>query len=72
MAQHTPTTGPAPASISDLLEQFGGCWQIAYQIDLNVWSAERRSPDGRHVRFVAEHTVGALAARLAGAETEAL
>ncbi len=60
--------GDAPATITDLLLRFGDRWQLAYQSDLGVWSAERKSPDGRHVRFLAAHDPAELAASLADAE----
>ena len=69
MTGNTPTTGRAPASISDLLEMFGERWQMAYQGELNVWSAERRSPDGRHRQFLAAHDPATLAGRIRDAET---
>lgn len=69
MTPYTPTIGPASASISHLLQRFGGRWLILYEPNLRVWSAERKSPDGRHRRFLAEHSPQALADLLADAET---
>ncbi len=68
MGDNRPTTAPAPTSISDLTQQFGQRWTVAYDATLNVWSAEQRSPDGRHIRFLAAHAPGELANKLAGAE----
>jgi len=53
---------------SDLEARFAGQWSIKHEPILNVWSAERISPDGRHRRFLAEHSAQALASLLAAAE----
>jgi hypothetical protein len=59
---------PEPASITSLHQRFGEGWAIAYQPDLEVWSAERRSPDGLWLRLICDRNSGALAAKLAVAE----
>jgi hypothetical protein len=69
MTHHGPVTGTAPASITELLQLFGDRWTIAYEPTLNIWSAEGRSTDGRHIRFLSGHSVTALAAKLADVET---
>jgi hypothetical protein len=58
---------PAPG-IAGLIMEFGERWSIAYDIALSVWSAERRSPDGRTRWFIAHRKPADLAARLADAE----
>lgn len=55
MAPSTPAADPAAASLTQLMQSFGDRWLIIYQPDLRVWSGERRSPDGRHRRFIAGH-----------------
>ncbi len=68
MAHNGPTAGPASATvISDLLPRSGGRWQIVCQPGLSVWSAVRRSPDGRRIQFLAERSAEPLAGKLAGA-----
>jgi hypothetical protein len=58
---------PAPG-IAGLILEYGDRWRIAYDIALSVWSAERRSPDGRSRWFIAHREPAVLAARLADAE----
>jgi hypothetical protein len=62
------TVGTAPATIGDLLQGYGDRWRIAFEATLNVWSGERCSPDGRHIRFLAGRSPAELAARLSDAE----
>jgi len=69
MACHHPTAPPASTTSRQLQQAYGDRWDIAFQPDLRIWSAERRSPDGRQRRFIAEHTPAGLAAKLAAAET---
>jgi len=71
VAHHGAITGPAPVSITELLQRFADHWMIAYEPTLSVWSAERRSTDGRHIRFLYGHSVAALGAKLADVETAA-
>ena len=58
---------PAPG-VAGLIMEFGDRWRIAYDIALSVWSAERRSPDGRSRWFICEREHAGLAVRLAAAE----
>ena len=69
MACHDPTPAPDSTISGQLQQAYGDRWDIAFQPDLRVWSAERRSPDGRQRRFMAEHTPAVLADKLAVAET---
>ena len=62
------TGGAAMPGIAGLIQEFGERWQIAYDIALEVWSAERRSTDGRSRWFIAHREPAALAARLTDAE----
>jgi len=70
MAHHDPTPARVRATVTgrELQQQYGDRWSIAFEPALRVWSAERRSPDGRHRRFLAEHTPAVLADKLAVAE----
>jgi hypothetical protein len=69
MRRHKPA-GCRSVSITELLQRFGDRWRIAYLPALNVWSAEQRSADGRHIRFLCQHSTAALADKLAIAETD--
>jgi hypothetical protein len=71
MAHHDPTTAPGPGAVTgrELWQEYGDRWDIAFQPDLRVWSAERRSADGRERRFISERTPAVLAGKLAAAET---
>ena len=68
MATNRPTTEPAPASIAELFQRFADRWKIIYETALSVWSAERRSADGREIRFICDPDPAALAAKLQTAE----
>jgi hypothetical protein len=41
-----------PADIAALIHDHGERWQIEHTGDLNVWTAVRRSRDGRHIRVL--------------------
>lgn len=72
MTNHDPTTGQAPAITCDELhKQYGSRWDIAFEQDRRIWSAEQRSPDGRQRRYITEHTPAELASRLGAAEAAA-
>jgi hypothetical protein len=43
---------PQPAEIAALIHDHGEHWQIEHTGDLNVWTAVRRSADGRHIRVL--------------------
>jgi hypothetical protein len=61
---------PEPASAiggTELRERYGDRWRIACEAP-GVWSAERRSPDGRSLRYICAETPAELAAKLATAE----
>ncbi len=67
----SPAT-PAPPAAADhegeLHRRFGDRWQIE-QPALGVWSATRRSTDGRRIRMIIAHGPAALAGKLETAET---
>jgi len=64
-----PTT-PATIMNSDLLAKYGDRWDIRRELSIGILSAERRSPDGRHRRFLAAHSAGELAGLIEHAETD--
>jgi hypothetical protein len=63
------TGAPADLAAVVLLAMYGGRWNIvARPGGLDVWSAERQSPDGRSIRYIVERSPGELAAKLETAE----
>jgi len=71
MAPSAPAADPAAASLTQLMRSFGDRWLISYQPDLRVWSGQRRSPDGRRIRFITAPTPADLTSKLAATETGA-
>jgi hypothetical protein len=65
----TPPAGPAAVTLTSLREQYGSDWEILVHLDSSIVSAERRSADGRAVRYLVAHSVAELAGRLATATT---
>jgi hypothetical protein len=61
----TDHPAPQPADIAALMRDHGGAWQIEHTENLDVWSAVRRSPDGRHIRVLVARTPEELRAKLA-------
>lgn len=68
MSQPSRTQTPAASGIADLMQQFADRWLIRYEATLGVWSAERRTDEGRHIRFIAAHNPATLAGKIASAE----
>lgn len=71
MASKNPTPPAEPATAiggTELRERYGDRWQIACE-GPGHWSAERRSPDGRSLRYICADTPAGLAAKLDTAET---
>jgi hypothetical protein len=60
------TAGAEPPATTDLMQEYGKRWIIAYGPDLAVWTAERRS--AARLRYFCARESGALAAKLAAAE----
>jgi hypothetical protein len=59
------TDHPAqPTEIAALMRDHGGTWQIEHTEELNVWTAVRRSPDGRHIRVLVAHDPASLRGKL--------
>ena len=59
-----------PSEIANLLHDHGADWQIEYIEDLNVWSAVRRSPDGRHIRVLIARDPASLRGKLETVEAD--
>ena len=59
---------PSPASLApaDPLAPFRDQWQIERPA-LDVWSAVRKSPDGRHIRVIIAMSAAELAGKLEAA-----
>jgi len=51
----------------ELHRRFGDRWLIQLE-DLGVWSAVRRSQDGKHIRCIVARTAGELAGKLETAD----
>jgi hypothetical protein len=66
MADHP---APQPAEAAALLHEHGGRWQIEHT-GLSVWTAVRKSPDGRHISMLVAHDLTGLRGKLADAEAE--
>ena len=65
------TDHPAqPAEIAALMHDHGERWQIEHEPGLNVWTAVRRSPDGRHIRVLVGRDIEALRGKLETVETD--
>jgi len=66
--QHQPHHDPALAALRHSYPE----WEIGYEAVLHVFTAEKRSADGRSsLRFLAGHDIAELAARLEVATTVA-
>ena len=61
---------PQPAEIAALIHDHGEHWQIEHTGDLNVWTAVRRSPDGRHIRVLVARDPAGLRGKLADVEAD--
>jgi hypothetical protein len=59
-----------PAEIAALMRDHAGTWQIEHTEDLNVWTAVRRSPDGRHIRTLVARDPASLRRKLADVEAD--
>jgi hypothetical protein len=66
----TDHSAPQPSEIANLLHDHGERWQIEYIEDLNVWSAVRRSPDGRHIRVLVARDPTGLRGKLETVEAD--
>src|SRR5258708_33564639 len=74
MTDNTPTPGTqaatSPITSQDLQDRFGERWQIDREPLTAIWTAERRSPDGRSRRFIAAREAAELASKLAAADAD--
>ncbi len=62
-------SAPAADAVASL-NPYLGRWKIgANPGGLPVWTAEHRSPDGRHIRYIVAHSPEELAGKLETAET---
>ena len=53
MQKHpSPATTPPLISTRQLQERYGARWALAADEARGLWSAEFRSPDGRHRRYI--------------------
>jgi len=72
MAPNPTTPDPVPATITgtDLQERFGDRWTIRRELAISIFSAERRSPDGHHIRYLCARSAADLVGKLEAAETD--
>jgi hypothetical protein len=59
-----------PAEIAALIHDHGERWQIEHTGDLNVWTAVRRSADGRHIRVLVARDPAGLRGKLETVEAD--
>jgi hypothetical protein len=65
---HHPPAAPAPAE-GALLAPYAARWVLAARpAGLHIWTAERRSADGRSIHYVVATSPRELAGRLAAIE----
>ena len=53
-----------PLTLADLVRRFGAQWEIIEHGGLHVISAEHRSADGRHIRYLVARSLTELGAKL--------
>jgi hypothetical protein len=66
MTEHTPD----PRDLAALLAHEDG-WQIEHETGLNVWTAVRKSPDGRHIRVLVGRDPATLRDKIEDADADA-
>ena len=59
-----------PAEIAALIHDHGEHWQIEHTGDLDVWTAVRRSRDGRHIRVLVARDPADLRGKLETVEAD--
>ena len=64
----SPVTSPPVLDGGELQRRYGSRWTLAADPARGVWSAEFRSPDGRHRRYIVAESAGELDHRLQAAE----
>ena len=67
MEHSAPRITPEAAA---LLHDHGDQWQIEYVSNLAVWTAVRKSPDGRHIHALVARDPAALSAKITDAGDE--
>jgi len=66
----TDHSAPQPADIAALMRDHGDRWQIEHNPGLAVWTAVRRSPDGRHIHVLVAHDPAGLRGKLETVEAD--
>ena len=59
-----------PVEIAALIHDHGERWQIEHTGDLDVWTAVRKSPDGRHIRVLVARDPASLRGKLETVEAD--
>ena len=62
---HHQSSLAAPVTLDDLRARYGDDWEIRFRpAGIPVVTAEHRSGDGRHIRYLVTHSVAELAVKL--------
>jgi hypothetical protein len=64
----TPAPEPATAPEGELHRRFGDRWTIELEHTLGVYSAVRKSQDGRHIRCIIARSAAEMISKLETAE----
>ena len=70
-AHRAPQIAPAAITGTSLLKTYGDRWDIRRELAAGIFTAERRSPDGAHIRFICARSAPELAGKLDAAELAA-
>jgi len=65
MGDHPAThPSPLPSAPAELQRRYGERWKIALESSCGVWSAERRSADGKSLRVIIAHSGAEMIGKL--------
>jgi hypothetical protein len=69
MNPHAPDNPSWISPARELMDRFGGRWEIeSHPSGLDVWTAVRKSTDGRHIRVIVARNAAELTGKLETAE----
>jgi hypothetical protein len=68
MHDHASAVPSGPVTLTVLVRRYGDSWEIIEHSGLHIVSAEHRSGDGRHIRYLVAHSAAELAGKLETAE----
>ncbi len=61
-------SSPLPSAPAELERRYGERWKIALESSRGVWSAERRSADGKSLRVIIAHSAAEMIGKLEAIE----